>query len=64
MYFNRIYDFQRALYKDPELISMWFWLIENIKVKYRVLNYDFYNFDKTRFIIGIICTIIVIIYAD
>ena len=64
MYFNRIYDFQRALYKDPELISMWFWLIENIKVKYRVLNYDFYNFDKTRFIIGIICTIIVIIYID
>ena len=38
--------------------------MKNIKAKYKVLDYDFYNFDKTRFIIGIICTIIVIICVD
>jgi len=64
MYFNCIYDFQRALCKDPKLIGMWFRLVENIRAKYKVLDYDFYNFDKTRFIIGIICTIIVIICVD
>ena len=62
--FNCVYDFQRALYKDPELIDTWFRLVENIRAKYRVLDYNFYNFDKTRFIIDIICTIMVIICVD
>jgi len=43
---------------------MWFWLVENIRAKYRVLDYDFYNFDKTRFIINIICIVIIVIYID
>jgi hypothetical protein len=43
---------------------MWFRLIENIKAKYRILDYDFYNFDKTSFMIGIICIVIVITRAD
>ena len=62
--FNRVYDFQRALYEDPELISAWFRLVENIRAKYGVLDCDFYNFDKTGFIIGVICAIIVITRID
>jgi len=38
--------------------------MENIRAKYRVLDYDFYNFDKTRFIIDIIYAIMVIICID
>ena len=50
--FNRVYDFQRALCEDPELIGAWFRLVENIRAKYSVLDYDFYNFDETSFMIG------------
>jgi len=35
-----------------------------MKAKYRILNYNFYNFNKTRFIIGIIYILIIIIYTD
>jgi len=38
--------------------------MENIRAKYKVLDYDFYNFDKTRFIIGIICTTMIITRVD
>jgi transcriptional regulator with XRE-family HTH domain len=34
--FNRVYNFQRALCEDSELISVWFRLVENIRAKYRV----------------------------
>ena len=64
MYFNYSYNFQRALYKDPELISIQFQLIENIQIKYRVVDYDFYNFDKIGFIINQICPSIVITYVN
>jgi len=43
---------------------VWFRLVENIRAKYRVLDCDFYNFDKTRFMIGIICAVIVVTRAD
>ena len=46
---NRPYDRQRALYKDLEVISAWFKLVENIKVKYGITNIDSYNFNKTSF---------------
>jgi len=36
----------------------------NIKVKYGILNNDLYNFDKTRFIIGIIITFMVVTTLD
>ena len=62
--FNRVYDFQRALCEDPELISAWFRLVENIRAKYGVLDCDFYNFDETRFIIGIICPVMVVTRVD
>ena len=62
--FNRVYDFQRALYEDPELISAWFRLVENIRAKYSVVDSDFYNFDKTGFIIGRIYPGMVVTRAD
>ena len=52
MYFNCIYDFQRALYEDPELIGMWFRLVENMRAKYGVVDGNFYNFNETGFIMG------------
>jgi hypothetical protein len=64
MYFNRIYNFQRALYKDPELIGMWFRLVENIRVKYSIVDSDFYNFNETGFPICLITPGIVIIRTD
>jgi hypothetical protein len=62
--FNRVYDFQRALCKDSELISSWFRLVKNIRAKYGVLDCDFYNFDETSFIIGVICPATVVTYTD
>lgn len=62
--FNRVYDFQRALCEDPELIGVWFWLVENIKAKYGILDCDFYNFNEIGFMMGIICVLIVVTCAD
>lgn len=62
--FNRVYDFQRALCEDPELISAWFRLVENMRAKYGILDYDFYNFNETGFIMGIICPGMVVTRAD
>ncbi len=52
------------MYEDFKLISAWFRLVENIRAKYGVLDYDFYNFDKTGFIIGIISLVIVVTRVD
>jgi hypothetical protein len=38
--------------------------VQNIRAKYRVLNCDFYNFDETGFMMGVICSAIVVTYAD
>jgi len=62
--FNRVYDFQRALCEDSELIGAWFRLVKNMRAKYRVLDCDFYNFDETGFMIGVICPAMVITRAD
>jgi hypothetical protein len=64
MRFNCVYNFQRVLCEDPELIGVWFQLVENIQAKYSILDCDFYNFNKTRFIIGIICSVMVVTRAD
>jgi len=58
--FTRKYNYQRAKYKDPKIISKWFTLVHNFKVKYGILNDNIYNFNKTSFIMGIIMAIIVI----
>ena len=62
--FNRVYDFQRALCEDPELIGAWFKLVFNMKAKYGILDCDFYNFDETGFMMGIICAAMVVTRAD
>jgi hypothetical protein len=62
--FNRVYDFQRALCEDPELIGAWFRLVQNMRAKYGVLDCDFYNFDETGFIMGIITPAMVVTRAD
>ncbi|KFZ23990.1 hypothetical protein V502_01531 [Pseudogymnoascus sp. VKM F-4520 (FW-2644)] len=62
--FNRVYDFQRALCKDPELIGAWFRLVENMRAKYGIQDCDFYNFDETGFMMGIICPGMVVTRAD
>jgi hypothetical protein len=43
---------------------VWFQLVQNIRAKYRVVDSDFYNFNETSFIIGIITPRIVIIRVD
>jgi hypothetical protein len=62
--FNRVYDFQRALCEDPVLIGKWFELVQNMRAKYGVLDCDFYNFDETRFMMGMICPGMVVTRSD
>ena len=62
--FNRVYDFQRALCEDPELIGAWFRLVENMRAKYGVVDGDFYNFDETGFMMGMIAPRMVVTHAD
>ena len=62
--FNRVYDFQRALCEDPELIDAWFWLVQNMQMKYGVVDSNFYNFDETGFMMGVICAGMVVTCAD
>jgi hypothetical protein len=62
--FNRVYDFQRALCEDPELIGAWFRLVENMRAKYGIVDSDFYNFDETGFMMGIIAPAMVVTRAD
>ena len=60
MRLNRVYDFQRAVCEDPELINAWFKLVNNIKAKYSIINNDFCNFNKTGFMISVIYALMVI----
>lgn len=62
--FNRVYDFQRALCEDPELIGAWFRLVESMRAKYGIQDCDFYNFDETGFMMGMICPAMVVTRAD
>jgi hypothetical protein len=52
------------LCEDPKLIGAWFQLVQNMRAKYNIIDSDFYNFDKTSFMIGQITPGIVVIYAD
>ena len=63
-YFQRKYNYQRAKYKDPEVIYSWFELMRNTIMKYSICNIDIYNFNETGFIIGIISTAIVVTSSD
>ena len=62
--FNRVYNYQRGLCKDPVILKLWFRLVANIRAKYGITDTDFYNFDKTGFIIGIIRPGMVVTRSD
>jgi hypothetical protein len=62
--FNRVYDFQRALCEDPGLIDAWFKLVHNMRAKYGIQDCDFYNFDETGFMMGVICASMVVTRSD
>ena len=64
MRFSRAYDFQRALCEDPDLIGAWFRLVANMRAKYAIQDSDFYNFDETGFMMGVICGNMVVTHAD
>lgn len=51
---TRVYDFQRALCEDVNQIKKWFELVKNMCAKYSIQDCDFYNFDETGFMIGVI----------
>lgn len=62
--FNRVYDYQRGLCEDPAIIEPWFRLVTNMRAKYGILDCDFYNFDETGFIMGMIRPGIVVTRSD
>ncbi|KFY28445.1 hypothetical protein V491_00458 [Pseudogymnoascus sp. VKM F-3775] len=62
--FSRAYDFQRALCEDPTVINAWFRLVSNMRAKYGILDCDFYNFDETGFMMGVICSSMVVTRSD
>jgi hypothetical protein len=62
--FQRKYDYQRAKCEDLAIICSWFELVCNTIAKYRINDADIYNFDETRFIMGVISTAIVVTSSD
>jgi hypothetical protein len=60
----RLTNRQRALYKDPILISSWFELVEQTKAKYSILEEDVYNFDEAGFMISKITTQLVVTESE
>lgn len=62
--FNRPYDYQRALCEDPVIIDAWFKLVANMKAKYGIIDADFYNFDETGFMMGVISSSMVVTGAE
>jgi hypothetical protein len=61
---SRTYDIQRALCEDPDLINKWFELVKNMRAKYGIQDCDFYNFDETGFMMGMICSNMVVTSSD
>ena len=61
---SRAYDYQRALLEDPDALNAWFRLVANMRAKYRIQDSDFYNFDETGFMMGVICSSMVVIGAS
>lgn len=54
--FSRKYDYKRAQCEDLVVIRDWFRLVRNTVAKYGIVEGDTYNFDKARFLIGVIAT--------
>jgi hypothetical protein len=50
---TRPQDYRRILCSNPAIIKPWFKLVASVKAKYRILDEDTYNFNKTGFQIGV-----------
>jgi hypothetical protein len=61
---NRKFYLQRARCKNPVCIQLWFKLIKDICVTYRILDCNTYNFNETGFMIGVAATSKVVISSD
>ena len=61
---GRIYECQRRLCEDPEIIKAWFELVKNTINKYGILPEDTYNFDETGFQMGQISPSMVVTATD
>jgi len=61
---NRVYDYQRALCEDPDIIQAWFRLVHNMRAKYSIDDRDIYNFDETGFMIRVIRPSMIVTYKD
>lgn len=57
---TRRYDRQRALTEDPVALREWFSLVEATRAQYGVLDEDTYNFDETRFAMGVVLSQLVV----
>ena len=64
MKFNRKYDYKRALCEDPDDIRAWFELVANTKAKHGIQDNDTWNFDETGFMMGQICTGMVVTASE
>ena len=62
--FSRAYDYQRALQEDLGALNAWFRLVTSMRAKYGIQDCDFYNFDETGFMIGVICGQMVVTRTD
>ncbi|KFY32348.1 hypothetical protein V493_00285 [Pseudogymnoascus sp. VKM F-4281 (FW-2241)] len=49
-----------ALCEDSKLMNKWFQLVSNMRMKYGIQDCDFYNFDETGFMMGIISAAMVV----
>ena len=54
--FSKGYNYERAKCEDPKIIEEWFNLVQKTILKYGIDPDNIYNFDKTRFTIGLIAT--------
>jgi hypothetical protein len=54
--FARRYNYSRALCEDPKIIRDWFKRLKEVQDKHGIQDEDIYNFDETRFAMGLIAT--------
>ena len=64
MRYSWTYDVQRALCEDRDALSAWFRLVANMKAKYGIVDCDFYNFDETGFMIGMIQSSMIVAHVE
>ena len=58
------YNYEKILCEDPKIIQNWFNLIWNTINKYNIFSFDIWNFDKSKFAMGILGFDIIIIKVN